>query len=593
MSRIFTLAAFFIAINCGAQTGLLNAQFSGGTITTSFTGDNCQADDIALQPNGCLVAGGYALLNGVKHFAMARYKQNGSLDASFGMGGKVLLSLSASGSWISSLDIQNDGKILAGGSIELGPTIQFALMRFLPSGAPDASFGVNGLVTLAAGSYSYIKDVAVQNDGKIIVAGESFINGSYDFVVARYTNTGTLDLSFSNGIASVDFGGNDVVKSVRLLPDGQILVGGSSNYKFALAKLDASGEPVGSFGNGGMVTTVAGTVPGNDNGLSLAVQADGKILMAGEAYNPPYASDICVIRYNTNGTLDQSFGNGGIALTDIDGSFDQASSVSVQNDGKIVVSGNTTYQGQPRVLLARFMPNGSFDPGFGVNGRTIAFLGNEGYVYSMVFHGNKIFIAGVIKNQPDQFAILSFTTDAFPLPLRFLDFVAQKEAGYVSLQWTTENEINVEGFTVEKSTDGRNFSDLHSLPASNAASTIKNYRATDMQPSTVNYYRIRSRDFDGAIAYSKIIAVKTGIDGIEIFPNPVRTAAQLQLPAGIQEEVNIDVVDASGRVLQRQRLQLQGLARSVSLDLSGYVKGIYFVNLSANGIKYTQRMLKE
>ena len=594
MSKIFTLAALlYFTMPAWGQAGSLNPQFNGGTVITGFGPNHSQADDLAVQPDGKVIAAGYALISGISNFALARYNTNGTLDNSFGVNGKVLVNL-GSGSWLKAIALQADGKIVVGGSVTNGPTVQFALMRFLSNGSPDPSFGTNGVVTLIIGSYAYVKDIVLQPDGKIIMSGEAYINGDYDFAIARYNTNGTLDISFGGGVVIIDFNNDDYVKAVRVQSDGKVVVAGSSNFKFALTRLTPSGSLDNEFGSEGRVTTIVGSVPGNDNALSLALQTDGKIILAGEAFNPPHASDVALVRYTPSGSLDPTFGNNGKILTDIGGNFDQASAVAIQGDGKIVVAANTTYNGQPRIGMLRYTPQGNSDPSFGNNGVTITTVGNEAYVSSMQFHGLGIYVAGVAKNNPDRFAILSFINDASPLPVRLVDFTAQKVGNSVVLNWITENELNTESFHAEKSTDGRIFNLLQEVAAAGNSTTTLKYSAIDRQPfAAVNYYLIRTVDIDGSSSYSKIVAIKNDIKAIEVFPNPVAAVTQLQLPAGIHGALRIDILDAGGMLTKTMNLQSAGNAQSIPVDLSYLSRGTYILRVTGANTRFSQKLIKE
>jgi uncharacterized delta-60 repeat protein len=467
-------------------------------------------------------------------------------------------------------------------------------MRFLSNGSTDPSFGNNGLVTLVVGTYAYLKDILLQPNGKIVLAGEALINGDYDFALARYNANGTLDLSFNGGTVTVDFNNDEYLKAIRLQEDGRIVLAGSSNFTFALTRINTNGSIDGSFGNEGRMLTVAGTVAGNDNAMSMSLQSDGKIVVVGEAYNPPYFSDIAIVRYTTAGQLDPGFGGDGILLADIDGSNDQATAVSVQSDGKIVIAGNTIYQGNQMIVMMRFSSQGNIDQSFGTNGRTFASVGNYAYVYSMKLSGLKIYLSGVAKNNPDQFALFSFMNDASPLPVHIMDFTAQKEGNTVRLQWTTSLEENTKSFIAEKSTDGINFIRLEEIAAAGNSNTIQKYSVTDRQPiAPVNYYRIKTVDIDGSFSFTRILAIKNDVISVQLFPNPVRNTMQVQLPAGLDGTTRIDLYDATGRHARNMKVETGGSASSVPVDMSSLLKGTYLVRISNGEMIFTEKIMKD
>jgi uncharacterized delta-60 repeat protein len=596
MQKIFTLAAcLYISIQLWGQAGTLNTQFNNGVATTSFGPDHCGADDIAVQPDGKVVVAGYAMVGGVSNFAVARYHVNGILDASFGTGGKLTLNPAAAGGcWLKAITVQNDGKIVVGGSFSNGTTVSFALMRLQSNGNVDASFGTNGLVTTAVGNYAHIKDIALQPDGKIIAAGESTTGVFYDFTVIRYTSTGAIDYTFGAGVNTFNISGDDYVKSVKYQPDGKVLIAGSADYMFAMARLSPNGSLDGEFGTEGKVITVVGITLGNDNCTGIALQNDGKIIAVGEGFFGAMASNIVVARYSVHGTLDNSFGTNGVKSLDIGGSFDQASCVMVQSDGKIVVGGNTVVGGQPSVVVARFLLGGMLDPGFGTGGYTVTAIGSEAYVYAMAFYGTSIYFSGVEKATPDVFALTSYINDVSPLPVRYADFSVQKNNSTVTLQWQTENEWNTKSFVAEKSDDGKKFIPFKEVAAAGTSSVLTQYRTFDEQPyNNITYYRIKSVDHDGFTSFTKILTVKNDIKNIEVFPNPVQSYVQIQLPGGIKGDVKINVTDLAGKTVRTKDVQLQGSSLSVSLQMNEFAKGMYLVNVSSDNLNFSQRIIKE
>ena len=185
----------------------------------------------------------------------------------------------------------------------------------------------------------------MQSDGKIVVAGNSFIDGgNNDFAVVRYNANGTLDTSFNEtGKATADFGAHDFGQSVAVYGDGRIVVAGyttksyESKKQCALACFKANGSLDTSFnGTGKVVTNFGGD--GNAEGRSVAVQTDGKIVVVGYA-TAGSTEKFALARYNADGTLDTSFGGSGRVMTDVGISGSNATGVALQKDGKIVVAG--------------------------------------------------------------------------------------------------------------------------------------------------------------------------------------------------------------------------------------------------------------
>ena len=263
-------------------------------------------------------------------------------------------------------------------------------------GAVDVTFGGGGtgaLRTNLGGTYDWAYATAIQPDGRILAAGVSNADGTYDFAVARYTSTHSLDPTFGKeGVALTDFGKSwDWAYGLALQPDGKIVVAGVSDVSgskdFALARLNANGTLDKDFGRGGLVTQEMRSLTA-DVVRGIAIQPDGKIVVGGSSYEDVVTvgpnSDFMVARYNPNGSNDLSFGIGGVMATDFGrSSFDQAHALALQPDGKVVLGGYTNDGDGPGVLfgadqlgLVRYTANGMLDPTFG-RGGTVVFDGGS------------------------------------------------------------------------------------------------------------------------------------------------------------------------------------------------------------------------
>src|SRR5262245_24661714 len=226
------------------------------------------------------------------------------------------------------------------------PRLELLENRLVPSaGALDPTFGTGGKVTtdLQGSSQDDGQAVAVQADGKIVVAG-SF--QGIDFAVVRYNADGTLDATFGTGGKVItNFGPGfttDAAQDLAIQSDGKIVVVGSSTNSvgtdFAVARYNADGTLDASFGTGGLVTTNFGGTS-LDAAQGVAIQADGKIVVTGSSNSASPQDDFAVVRYNADGSLDTGFGTGGKVTTDFAGSIDDAFAVALQADGKIVAAG--------------------------------------------------------------------------------------------------------------------------------------------------------------------------------------------------------------------------------------------------------------
>jgi len=308
----------------------------------------------------------------------------GDLDPSFGNGGKVVTSISGSNAYAWDIAIQSDGKIVAVGNSRIGNISKFALARYNTDGSLDTTFGTGGIVVTLVGEIGYAEAVAIQSNGKIVVAGGSRIGNIYNFALARYNTDGSLDTTFgTGGIVLTPIGDSAYASGVAIQSDGKIVVAGSSHNgntsRFALARYNTNGSLDTSFGMGGIVVTPIGNY--YQGASAVAIQADGKIVAAGAYEIVDFDAGFALVRYNTDGSLDTSFGSGGIVTTAGGGSnLASFSDVAIQPDGKIVAVGYDLYGVSFKFILARYNTNGSLDTTFGMGGKVLTLVGGDGAV---------------------------------------------------------------------------------------------------------------------------------------------------------------------------------------------------------------------
>jgi uncharacterized delta-60 repeat protein len=332
------------------SNGALDPRFGGdGRVTTDFGGRSDGADDVAIQADGKIVAAGSGFPAQVRpvDFALARYNRDGSLDATFGDGGKALTTFGPNSSdAANAVVIQRDGKIVAAGRSGSGPRSEFALARYLPNGDLDPSFDRDGLVVTPVPS-GIVFDLAVQRDGKLIAAGWSS-PGGFDIAMARYNLDGSLDTSFDGDgivVASSFRPASTYASHVLIQPDGKILTGGPG-----LARFNADGTVDRSFGAGGRAVTDLGL-------LKPLLQPDGMILAAGGIYEAGGVSDFVVVRLTRAGRVDSRFGRRGQVTTDFR-KQDEATDAVLLANGKLIVSGYTShvpFEAPADFALARYV----------------------------------------------------------------------------------------------------------------------------------------------------------------------------------------------------------------------------------------------
>jgi uncharacterized delta-60 repeat protein len=370
--------------------GRLDPTFGrGGKVLTEFGSfGRSTASALAIQRDGRLVAAGRTGVSALyDRVAVGRYTVRGSLDRSFGRGGKVLMNLGSTkrvSAWARAVAIQADDKlVVAGGSGTVLCCGRFALGRYLASGIRDRSFGRDGKVVTRLSADGDAWALAIQRDGRIVAAGTALASQRDEFALARYTPRGRLDSSFGHdGTVQTGVGSWSQAKAVAIQRDGMIVVGGRSGYSdFGLARYNVDGALDPNFGSGGEVVTnfgFVGSPPGtsasDDEAEAIAIQADGKIVVAGFSdargqYGERTGcciSDFALARYLPDGHLDPQFGSGGKVLTHfVRNSYAQA--VQIQADGKIVaVGGSASY-----FALARYTSSGSLDPTFGRGGKVL------------------------------------------------------------------------------------------------------------------------------------------------------------------------------------------------------------------------------
>jgi uncharacterized delta-60 repeat protein len=328
--------------------GSLDTSFgSGGVVTTDLGRRGVdEGFDVAVQSDGKIVMVGRSNGPTGYDFGVLRYDADGSLDPSFGTGGIVTTDFAGGTDYAHGVAIQPDGKIVLAGhaSVGGGSGNDFALARYNADGSLDASFGSGGKVTTnIAGATDLGNAVALQPDGKIVVVGACDPSGSFDyhFALARYAADGTLDASFGQGgtiVGDLGSAGGVVVQ-----PDGKIIAAGNGlgssplvTFDFVLERYNADGSRDTTFGNHGRIATDLSA--DQDFGEDVALQPDGKIVVVGQKTTST-VYDLAIVRYATDGSVDTSFGTGGSFTTDFFGSGDIAKDVAIQADGKIVVAG--------------------------------------------------------------------------------------------------------------------------------------------------------------------------------------------------------------------------------------------------------------
>jgi len=404
------------------STGVLDPTFDGdGIVSTNFGPYAVAAiNDLAVQADGKLVAAGHAETGEVYNFdfALARYNPDGSLDASFGISGTVQTDITTYDSAFA-VALQPDGKILAAGFAHDNMYYlmdAMILARYNLDGSLDQSFGDGGLVLSDFGTVNSAKDIALQKDGKILVAGNTYIEDGEQanrvFTLARYNTDGSLDASFAgDGWLTVNFSHNeDYGEDVTVQPDGYILVSGATQQEdyhyYAMARYSPDGSLDTSFASDGMLVSYELQCRAVSTD-SIALQTDGKIVAACGSEDP---EDFILARFHPDGRLDTGFGESGLVRTDW-GGMEALTAVALQPNGKIVASGFVTAHGIGHTfVLARYNRDGSLDPSFGYYGQVMTDIVLDDIAYALAIQSDgKIVLAGSFSDYlPVDFALVRY-----------------------------------------------------------------------------------------------------------------------------------------------------------------------------------------
>ncbi|MBI5953696.1 MAG: cadherin domain-containing protein [Chloroflexi bacterium] len=380
MPRFLLIAGILVillsATSALAAGGTLDPTFgSNGIVTTKYNDQSSSANEVVLQADGKIVVLESAKVSedqSVK--VITRYNSNGTLDTSFGVNGSMPIEIELFNA--SKIALQPDGKLIVGGTNWRG---YFAVARYNSNGTLDTSFGTNGLGVY---DWSYnefhqsLADMTVQADGKIVLVGDYTAGQSNyaDFSFARFNSDGTKDIG--NNMISFTNSRFNYAKAVVIQPDGKILISGNmqdddGKNQISLARLNPDGSlDKSTFGNGS--GTVITRLDFQNGSGALALQSDGKIVVAGNNFT---SGNPTLVRYHANGTLDTSFGGTGIVDTDF-GADELLDDFVIQPDGKILVEGKTSSLDTSDFLLVRYNSDGSPDTSFGTNGKVTTDFGN-------------------------------------------------------------------------------------------------------------------------------------------------------------------------------------------------------------------------
>jgi len=459
-SILFTL--MLLQVFVFAKPGDLDKSFgTEGIVNTVFNWES-YASSVAIQDDQRIVATGTERYSnysgsGQSRYVVVRYLDNGDLDTSFGppdedghSNGFVSVDVGGDAANSNSIILQDDKIIVVGSNHNNGTgggtnrPSDFTIVRLENNGTLDYDFGEdgNGIVTTDIGDNTgdYAYDVAIQNDGKIVVVGESEDDTGYSkFAAVRYEKTGTLDHSFgADGIITLSGAIFREAHGIAIQDDNKSVITGyahnGSNYVFVTTRYESNGTLDSAFGSEGIVSTPIEDT--NAQAYSIAIQKDGNIVVAGYNYWDDPATDdqvsgVVVVRYLSTGILDNTFGNNGIVTTSV-GNDLEGEGLVLQEDGKIVVVGSyDDYDEENDIhvsksVVLRYKSDGTLDGTFGNNG--ISMINNNGGSSGVALQKDEKIVAvggSDDENGDNQFTVLRYQGGDFNFPMAPIYYLLQ------------------------------------------------------------------------------------------------------------------------------------------------------------------------
>lgn len=508
------------------------------------------------------------------------HAQIGALDPTFGNGGTITHDLGGDDRSTSTHTL-SDGKILVAGYRRVAE-LEVVLMRLMPDGSADSTFGTNGQVVTPLGSGpDQAFDMAVQANGKILLAGTGSdglsMNGN--FLVLRYNADGSMDPGFGTGGAvthsfhtASNFGFNNGM-AIALQSDGKIVLGGgasdgTSTYQYypTVGRLNADGSLDTSFGTNGFTQY---TFPGGQGGIGNDVKllSDGSILLSGWAAGVGSSHDFGLVKFDANGGPDMSFGSQGSKIYDFGPVFDRAFEVEVQSDGKLLLSGFTASSLNSDGIMAviRLLPNGDEDATYGSFGRVMYTLdGDWTEAYgSDIQADDKLLVGGLTSLNGTEYLFLSRLLTDGSMDTTF------GTGGTTKVNITDANMYSTD-FSLAIQPDGKIL--LSGSIAQNADWILARFLISNITSQT---------------------EANPSLGSPQLFPNPVRDKAVLDFELARKSKVSMDLYDMKGELVQTvlgATTLPPGKHREVIQPDERLVSGIYFLRVEVEGATHTLKL---
>ena len=486
---------------------------------------------------------------------------DGSLDLNFNGCGYETTPIGNDDETGTCVAIQSDGKIVVAGYTNDAPGNGFAVVRYNANGGLDLSFNSGGIVTTIIGNGCGAASLAIQSDGKILVAGSSTNAIWYsDFTLVRYTTAGILDTSFnSTGIVTTDVGTHDdIIKSIAIQSDGKIVATGycydGSNSFFATARYNTNGSLDTTFDFDGIVKTTLGDQI--SWGYAVAIQNDGKIVITGISGNI-LSNHLTILRYNTDGSLDNTFDSDGKVVANLGTDYDGGNAIAIQADGKIVIGGYYEDNADDDFAVARYNTDGSPDSSFDHDGFVITSFGLFGDV------GNSVEIQSEGKIVVSGYSAVGGTNNYFAL-------ARYKINGSLDSTFDTDGKVlTLFGPDFDTGYDAALQSDGKIVVV--GSSTRNPGGAAQNDFAIVRYNNTVTTSINAMDHFNPEILIST---------NLFSHSTTISFSLSVAQQVSLKIFDARGRLITTLADRIFTVGENKLTWYSGNVDtGIYFMNL--------------
>jgi uncharacterized delta-60 repeat protein len=443
----FFLLSFFFCQDVVAASDLDTTFGEGLGYTATQYGQGIGIQDIQVQADGSIILIGQTT-NPNKQGMIIQYMPDGSIDTTFGTDGVALLSMGSSLSTtvFNAAALQSDSSIVvAGYTYDTGSSTQILIARYTSDGILDPTFGTGGTVQSSIGDGATLNGLSLDASGNIVGVGTTVVGGAPMALLVRLTPTGSFDATFgTDGVVTELFGLRTVLNDIQLDASGNIVAVGYSSIvtgdQLLVVRHLTDGSLDGTFGSGGVVTTAVGT---RAVANSVAFDSSGNSIVAGFT-NDGTTNNCLVARYTPSGTLDNTFGIGGL-VTQLVGTSSSLNDLVISASGSIVVCGSSNFNGD-QAIIVRYTSAGIADSTFGENGVITLLVGQGARFYALA-------------QQPSDGRVVAGGTETDSTVSQSFGLVArcnQNNSDFVSITSITTTEISTKTPTISGTSSAPN-----------------------------------------------------------------------------------------------------------------------------------------